>query len=81
MEYRRFRHRALIYEGIDEYLAGTVPFVEAAVRAGEPILVAVGPAQTEWLQRRLNGTGQHVEFVAMEEVGRNPASIIPLWRD
>lgn len=81
MKHHRFRHRALIYEGIGEYLAGTAPFVEDAVKAGEPILVAVGPAQTGWLQRRLNGAGRRVRFVAMEEVGRNPASIIPLWRD
>lgn len=81
MKHQRFRHRALIYEGINEYLTGTAPFVEDAVRAGEPILVAVGPAQMEWLQRRLNGDGHYVQFVAMEDVGRNPASIIPLWRD
>ncbi len=74
-----FQHRALIYEDADDYLAGTVDFVEAALRAGEPVLVAVGPAQAEWLEGEL-GAGA-ARFLPMDEVGRNPASIIPLWRD
>lgn len=52
------------------------------MEAEEPTLVAVGPAQTEWLRRELPGDAQEgLEFVPMHEVGRNPARIIPLWRD
>jgi anti-sigma regulatory factor (Ser/Thr protein kinase) len=81
MEHAGFQHRALIYAGADEYLAGTLPLVKAALEAEEPVLVAVGPTQTEWLQRGLGGEAQRVRFLPMEEVGRNPALIISLWRD
>jgi anti-sigma regulatory factor (Ser/Thr protein kinase) len=82
MERAGFQHQALIYEGDDEYLAGTIPFLEAALAAGEPALVAVGPAQTEWLEGALGeGDRREIRFLDMETVGRNPASIIPLWRE
>jgi anti-sigma regulatory factor (Ser/Thr protein kinase) len=81
MEHAGFQHRALVYEGADEYLAGTIPFLEAALEAEEPILVAVGREQTRWLEVELGMDCEAVRFLPMEEVGRNPASIIPLWRD
>jgi anti-sigma regulatory factor (Ser/Thr protein kinase) len=81
MEHAGFQHRALVYTGPDEYLAGAAPFLEAALRAGEPVLVAVGREQTKWLEAELGQACEAVRFLPMEEVGRNPASIIPLWRD
>ena len=75
-----FQHEALLYDGSDEYLAGTVPFLRAGIEAGQEILVAVGPRQTEWLRRELGHDRDRIRFVEMREVGRNPASIIPLWR-
>jgi len=80
MERTGFQHQALIYEGDDEYLAGTVPFLRDALEAGEPTLVAVGPAQVKLLEGELGRDGQGIRFLNMEEVGRNPAWIIPLWR-
>lgn len=79
MEQAGFRHEALVYAGADDFLAGVVPFVQAALEAGEPVLVAVRAAQREWLQERL-GAADGVRYAAIEEVGRNPALIIPLWR-
>ena len=81
MESAGFQHRALVYEGADEYLAGTVPFLWAALEAEEPALVAVSQAKTELLEAALGGDAGWVHFVPMEEVGHNPASIIPLWRN
>jgi anti-sigma regulatory factor (Ser/Thr protein kinase) len=81
MKHPGFQHRALIYAGADEYLAGTLPFLKAALEAGEPVLIAVGPAQAEWLRKGLGGDRHRVRFLPIEEVGRNPALIIPLWRD
>lgn len=81
MEHAGFQHRALVYEGADEYLTGTVPFVRAALAAEEPILVAVRPVQARWIEDALGGEARKVRFLPMEEVGRNPALIIPLWRD
>jgi anti-sigma regulatory factor (Ser/Thr protein kinase) len=80
MQHAGFQHRALVYEGADEYLAGTIPFLWAALEDGEPVLVAAGGAQADLLMRELGGEARWVQFVAIEEVGRNPAAIIPLWR-
>jgi anti-sigma regulatory factor (Ser/Thr protein kinase) len=81
MEHAGFQHQALIYEGAEEYLAGTVPFIEAALQEGGPVMVAVGRSQAELLARALGPASQRVEFAPMEEVGRNPAALLPLWRD
>ena len=37
-----FVHEALLYADEDEFLRGTVPFLEHGLRYGEPMLVAVG---------------------------------------
>ncbi|HEX6780427.1 MAG TPA: sensor histidine kinase [Solirubrobacterales bacterium] len=76
-----FQHEALIYAGSDEYLAGTVPFLRAGLEAGQPVLVAVGPGQTEVLRGELGADAGLVRFLDMREVGRNPAAIIPVWRE
>lgn len=81
MENDGFRHQALIYEDAEEYLAGTVPYLQAGLDAGQRILVAVGPTQTDLLRREFDATAPAIEFADMREVGRNPASIIPLWRE
>jgi anti-sigma regulatory factor (Ser/Thr protein kinase) len=81
MEHAGFQHEALIYDGHDEYLAGTLPFLRAALEAGEPTLVAVGEAQSELLEAELGAEAEGMRFLNMREVGRNPASIIPLWRE
>lgn len=81
MEHAGFQHRALIYEGADEYLAGTVPFLRAALAAGQPALAAVRKEQAELLRGELGDQAGMVRFAAIEDFGRNPAAVIPLWRD
>src|SRR4051794_17788038 len=81
MKHSGFQHQALIYEGAEEYLAGTVPFLRGALEAGEPALVVVGREQTELLEDELGDDAGRVRFLPMDQVGRNPARIIPLWRD
>jgi anti-sigma regulatory factor (Ser/Thr protein kinase) len=81
MEHPDFQHEALIYAGSDEYLAGTLPFLRAGLEAGEQMLVAVGPEQTAQLQGELGAEAELVRFLDMREMGRNPAAIIPVWRD
>lgn len=76
-----FRHEALIYDGSAEYLAGTVPFIRAGIESGQRVLVAVGPEQAALLRLELGPDAGRVSFTDMHEVGRNPATIIPLWRD
>ncbi len=80
MEHAGFQHEALIYADPDEYLAGTLPFLRAGIEAGEQTLVAVGPDQAAQLEGELGADAAFVRFVDMREVGRNPAAIIPVWR-
>lgn len=81
MEHAGFQHEALIYEGPDEYLEGTVPFLRSAAEAGEPALAAVGGYQREMLEAELGEAAEQVRFAEMDKLGRNPAWIIPFWRE
>jgi anti-sigma regulatory factor (Ser/Thr protein kinase) len=76
-----FCHEVAFYDGADEFLAATVPFVRAALEAEEPALVAVGGGRTELLEGELGDDAMAVGFTDMEELGRNPARIIPVWRE
>jgi anti-sigma regulatory factor (Ser/Thr protein kinase) len=81
MEHRGFQHRALIYAGAEEYLAGTMPFVHDALIASEPLLIAVAEDKGELIADELGPSAERALFLDMEEIGHNPAAIIPLWRD
>jgi anti-sigma regulatory factor (Ser/Thr protein kinase) len=76
-----FRHEVLFYADEQEFLEGTVPVLRAALERGEPSLVAVRRGRRELLRGELGEDAGAVEFVEMEVVGRNPARIIPVWRD
>jgi anti-sigma regulatory factor (Ser/Thr protein kinase) len=76
-----FRHEAFFYADADEFLAGTVPFVQEGLEAGEAILVALPHANRERLGAALGADGGRVLFAEMEDLGRNPARIIPAWHD
>jgi anti-sigma regulatory factor (Ser/Thr protein kinase) len=76
-----FRHEAVFYAGEDEFLAATVPFVEEAVAAGEAVLAAVPGPKVRLLESELDGQAERLCFTDMAELGRNPARIIPAWRD
>ncbi|HEX5608847.1 MAG TPA: sensor histidine kinase [Solirubrobacterales bacterium] len=76
-----FRHDALIYAGEEEFLAGVLPFLLEGLEAGEMALVAVDLARMELLQAELGDEGAAVFFADIEDLGRNPARIIPFWRE
>ncbi len=80
MSHTDFHHEAFFYADADEFLAGAMPFLRDGLDAGEVALVAVTKARAEALQAELNGAAEQIRFVAMEELGRNPARIIPAWR-
>lgn len=55
-------HPALVYGGIDEFLAYTVPFVEQGVAEGSPVMGAVGPVELDALRAELRPNGAvHLE--------------------
>ena len=76
-----FHHEAFLYAGATAFLEGTVPFIEAGLEAGEPVLVVVGREKIGWLREELGPHAARVRFADMAAVGRNPARIIPAWRD
>ena len=59
----------------------TLPFVRDAVAAGEPVLVIVGEDRIRLLRSALGGAAERVMFTDMGDLGRNPARIIPEWRE
>lgn len=81
MKQAAFCHEVLFYDGADEFLAGTVPFIKGALEAGEPALVAVGQDRIELLRGELGADAVGVRFADLEELGRNPARLIPAWRE
>jgi anti-sigma regulatory factor (Ser/Thr protein kinase) len=75
-----FQHEAMLYDGLEGFLAGTVPFVRAGVEGGEPVLVAVGAEKIGSLRAALPGDAD-VRYADMAEMGRNPGRIIPAWHE
>jgi anti-sigma regulatory factor (Ser/Thr protein kinase) len=76
-----FRHKALFYEGLDGFVASTLPFVRDGVAADEPVMVAVDAERIGLLEERLGADADSVRFVEMTGLGRNPGCIIPAWRE
>lgn len=76
-----FRHAALLYAGDDDFVERALPFVREGAGAGEAVLVAVAHPRGDRLRAALGpGVARAVRFVDMERIGRNPACIIPVWR-
>jgi anti-sigma regulatory factor (Ser/Thr protein kinase) len=76
-----FHHEALLYEGHDAFVDVALPFVLDGLDEGEPVMVAVTPAPAERLRDALGSRAGEVRFAEMVTLGRNPARIIPVWRD
>ena len=77
---QRFHHEALMYEGTDGFMASVLPFVREGVARGEPVLVAVDEHKIALLKDALGAHARDVQFTEMRRLGRNPACIIPAWR-
>ena len=75
-----YRHEALLYVGMAEFLAGTTSFIRRAVRADAPILVVVSGSKIRMLRSELGAEAGKVSFADMAEVGSNPGRIISAWR-
>jgi anti-sigma regulatory factor (Ser/Thr protein kinase) len=76
-----FAHEALLYAGEDGFLAGTLPFVREGLDAGEPVLLVLKSAKLDRIRTELGPQHGRVRFANIDEVGVNPARIIPLWRE
>jgi anti-sigma regulatory factor (Ser/Thr protein kinase) len=76
-----FVHEALFYADPGEFLAGTRRFVESGLDVGEPVMVAIPGAKIDPMRSELRSRSTQVEFINMNELGRNPGRIIPTVRD
>jgi anti-sigma regulatory factor (Ser/Thr protein kinase) len=70
-------HEALMYEGLEQFLEGTSAFVREGLDGGESVVVAVPEPRLTALRETLGGPAEQLAFVDMEDIGRNPARIIP----
>ncbi|HEX8753676.1 MAG TPA: sensor histidine kinase [Solirubrobacterales bacterium] len=76
------RHEALFYADVDELLAGALPYAEAGLDAGESVLVALPPPSRKPMEAALaSAPREQLRFLEMERVGRNPARLIPAYRE
>jgi anti-sigma regulatory factor (Ser/Thr protein kinase) len=75
-----FCHRALFYSDLGEYVRETSGFLREGLVAGEPALVVVSGEKIALLREELGSDAEHVRFADMNDVGLNPARIIPAWR-
>lgn len=78
---RPFTHQALFYADDEGFKAGIVPFLRDGLAEGEPALVALSEEKTSLLESELGDDAGGVRFVDMNALGRNPARIIPVWRE
>jgi anti-sigma regulatory factor (Ser/Thr protein kinase) len=76
-----FRHEALLYAGLDDFLTGTIQFIRDGLAGGESVLVVESAAKIALHRAELGVAAVSVLFADMAEVGTNPARIIPAWRD
>jgi anti-sigma regulatory factor (Ser/Thr protein kinase) len=76
-----FQHEAFVYRGNQEFVASSAAFIRAGLAAGEPVMVAVIQPKIDLLRAELDGHARRVHFVDMAELGRNPARILPAWRE
>jgi hypothetical protein len=72
-----FRHPAVFYRALDEYVTALVPFAEDGLAAGEPVAVAVPPDNAAVLHAELGQHAEKVRWIDMTVAGRNPGWIIP----
>ena len=78
----RFRHGVIFYgDGDRGFLAETLPLVRRALERDAPAMIAVGPERATAMRDALGEDAARVSFLDMHAVGRNPARIIPVWRE
>jgi anti-sigma regulatory factor (Ser/Thr protein kinase) len=76
-----FRHWMTLYGGIDEFVSTGARFLREGLARDEQALVVVPRTKIDALRRELADDARRVQFEDMEDVGRNPARIIPAWSD
>ena len=76
-----FHHEALLYAGQRDFVAQSLSFIRRGTARREAVLVAVSQEKIDLLRRALGRDAADVRFADMVEVGRNPATILPMWSE
>lgn len=76
-----FSHEAVFYAGDDDFVDRAGAFINEGLEGDEAVLVVVVAPKIEWLRAHLGDDAGRVIFADMAAVGKNPARIIPLWRE
>jgi anti-sigma regulatory factor (Ser/Thr protein kinase) len=75
-----FRHETLFHTGDDGFVDGALPIMNAALAADDAILVAVSAKRIALLREALGEQQRRIVFADMQDLGANPARIIPAWQ-
>jgi len=73
-----FSHASFVYSTSQEFLTGTVPFLQGGLEAGEQVLALLSPEKIDLLRTEMAKDAHRVRFANMVSVGANPARIIPV---
>jgi anti-sigma regulatory factor (Ser/Thr protein kinase) len=76
-----FRHDAFSYDSLDGLVTSVTDFVRAGLAEEAAVQVVLPSTRLEAVRDALGADGREVGFVDMVEAGRNPARLIPLWRE
>lgn len=75
-----YRHELYPYAGRDEFLQGTVDFIQEALDGGEAVVVAVPEHKASLLRSEVPDDGT-VRFVDTSAVAHHPGRLIGAWQD
>lgn len=76
-----YRHECMFYSGVDGFLKEVIPFILDGLALDQPVMVAVAEPRLSAVRTALGDDARLVVLLDMAELGANPASIIPAWRD
>jgi anti-sigma regulatory factor (Ser/Thr protein kinase) len=76
-----FRHEALMYAGEQQLVEGVLRFLRDGIEREQPTLVVLAEPKLAALKDALGDDAGRVAFADMDDVGANPARIIPAWRE
>jgi hypothetical protein len=79
--HRTYRHEALMYRDLDEFVSLVAPFIREGIELRQPVMVAVTGERLFALTAALGSDANAVTFLDMARLGKNPACIIPAWLD
>lgn len=75
-----YRHELYPYAGRDEFLEGTVGFIQEALDGGEAVVVAVPESKASLLRSQVPEDGT-VRFVDTSAVAHHPGRLIGAWQE